>query len=124
MPQAEIQRLRQRSAELEAEVAMLRTAAQAEQQHRAILEGVTPFAIVVVDRAGRVTEWNAGAERIFGWAAVEMLGTPADRFFTPEDRGARHAELEMAQALERGHANDERWHLRHATVRAFAPPAR
>lgn len=112
MPEAEIKRLRRRGAELEAEVARLRTAAEAEQRHRAILESAIEFAIVAMNRDGRVTEWNAGAERIFGWSAAEMRGKPADRFFTPEDRAARRAEFEMQQSLERGHANDERWHLR------------
>lgn len=35
-----------------------------------------PNAIVVVDRDGRVTHWNASAERIFGWTADEVLGEP------------------------------------------------
>ena len=112
MPEAEIKRLRRRGAELEAEIARLRTAAEAEQRHRAMLESAVEFAIIAIDREGRITEWNNGAERIFGWSAAEMLGEPADRFFTPEDRAARRAEFEMQQSLERGHANDERWHLR------------
>ncbi|MEP7099529.1 MAG: PAS domain S-box protein, partial [Burkholderiales bacterium] len=120
MPEAEVKRLLRRNAELERELARLRVAAEAEQRYREILESATPFAIIALDREGRVTEWNAGAERIFGWSAAEMRGTPADRFFTPEDRAARRAEFEMQQAQAHGHANDERWHLRHDGSRFWA----
>ncbi len=62
--------------------------------------------------AGRVTEWNAGAERLFGWSAAEMRGTSADRVLTADDCTVGRAESEMAQAIAQTRANDERWHVR------------
>ena len=48
---------------------------------------VSPDAFVGIDGAGRVTEWNAMAESLFGWSRDEALGRPAvDLIFLPQDR--------------------------------------
>lgn len=39
----------------------------------AIFESL-PVAVVTTDREGRVTSWNAAAERVLGWRANEVLG--------------------------------------------------
>ena len=86
---------------------------QAEQRllHERILDSATDYAIVAADPQGRVTRWNAGAERTLGWSEAEMLGRSIEAFFTPEDRAAGLAATEMRQALACGSAPDERWHL-------------
>ena len=91
-----------------------------ERRQRAIFDSAVDFAIVVMDSDGLVTDWNAGAERIFGWTAGEMHGQPADRFFTPEDRAAGRPEAEMRQARDEGRAADERWHVRKDGSRFWA----
>ncbi len=50
-----------------------------------------PDAIVYADRAGMIRFWNAGAERIFGFAAAEALGASLD-IIIPERLRARHWE--------------------------------
>jgi len=85
------------------------------EQHRLqdrILDGATDHAIIATDRTGIVTRWNEGARRILGWGAGEVVGGPADVFFTPEDREAGMLETEMRLALEQGRATGERWHMR------------
>ena len=91
-----------------------------ERRHRAVFDSAVDFAIVVIDRDGLVTDWNSGAERIFGWTAEEMRGRPADRFFTPEDRAEGRAETEMRLARDEGRATDERWHVRKDGSRFWA----
>jgi GAF domain-containing protein len=60
---------------------------RAEQDRsRQVLDSALDFGIVVLNHGGFVTEWNKGAERIFGWSEAEMLGHRADRFFTPRRR--------------------------------------
>nr|WP_281393321.1 GAF domain-containing protein [Sphingomonas xinjiangensis] len=86
--------------------------AEGETRHRQILDSATDFAIVATNLDGKVTRWNRGAENILGWSEQEMLGEPVDRFFTPEDRAIGRPQHEMQCALEVGHGNDERWHLR------------
>jgi len=46
-----------------------------ERAHRAVLES-SPFAVVASDHRGRLVVWNPAAERLFGWAAGEVLGRP------------------------------------------------
>ncbi|MDP9096214.1 MAG: PAS domain S-box protein, partial [Pseudomonadota bacterium] len=120
----EIERLRRREAELEAEIARLRadvgTAGDARYQYRAIFESAVDFAIIATDQDGRVVEWNTGAERILGWSAPEMRGEPIERIFTPEDRAGGRSGLEMRCAVADGRANDERWHLRKDGSRFWA----
>ena len=95
---------------------------QAEQRllHERILDSATDYAIVAMDPHGRVTRWNAGAERILGWNEAEMLGRAVDAFFTPEDRIGGRPKVERGLALERGCAPDERWHLRKDGSRFWA----
>ncbi len=92
----------------------------AERRHRAIFESGIEFAIIATDRDGRVTDWNAGAERILGWSATAMRGKPAEIFFTPEDRAEGRVATEMRLALETGRADDERWHMRRDGSRFWA----
>jgi len=97
-----------------------RRVAVSEAHYKAIFESATDHGIIVLDRAGEVTDWNAGAESILGWSAGEMVGKPADVFFTPEDRAAGIPEKEMHGALSEGRGVDERWHLRKSGERFWA----
>jgi len=115
-------------AELQAEVRRLRAALdqctalppQDAQRRLAIFDGAIDFAMVVLDPAGVITDWNTGAERLLGWTAAEIRGAPAERFFTPEDNQSGRAALEMRLALRDGRAEDERWHLRRDGTRFWA----
>lgn len=51
----------------------------------------SPDAILVADREGIIRYWNAGAERIFGWAAAEAVGQSLD-LIIPEKQRSRHWE--------------------------------
>ncbi|MBE7200945.1 MAG: PAS domain S-box protein [Parafilimonas terrae] len=95
---------------------------QAEQRllHERILDSAIDYAIIAMDPAGRVTRWNAGAERILGWTEAEMLGRPVANLFTPEDRAGDRPGTEMRLACEFGAGDDERWHLRKDGTRFWA----
>ena len=68
----------------EAEEALRRT----QEQFRLLVEGVTDYAIYMLDEAGAVTNWNSGAQRIKGYDREEVVGTHFSRFYTEEDRAA------------------------------------
>jgi PAS domain S-box-containing protein len=60
----------------------------AERQLHFLVEGVTDYAIYMLDPNGVVVTWNAGAQRIKGYEAGEIIGGHYSRFFTEEDRAA------------------------------------
>jgi PAS domain S-box-containing protein len=60
------------------------------EQFRALIHAA-PMAVVSADLDGKVTAWNPAAERLFGWKASEMIGSPAP--FTPSDREAETSGL-------------------------------
>ncbi|HEX6087752.1 MAG TPA: PAS domain S-box protein [Thermoanaerobaculia bacterium] len=78
---------------------------------RRIVEEAREFSIILLDPEGRITLWNHGAERIFGWTAEEVDGKHVELIFVPDDRalGAPQKELELARTA--GRADDTRWHL-------------
>ena len=118
---SEVDSLRRRIADLEAEVSKLQAAASGDlDRYRAIFDGVVDFAIIATDRGGLIVDWNLGAESVLGWVAAEMRGEAADRFFTLEDRAADRPGIEMRHALETGRSASERWHLRRDGSRFWA----
>ncbi len=83
-----------------------------EERIRVLVEGVQDYAIYMLDPHGKVVSWNAGARRIKGYSADEVIGTNFSRFYSPEDvsRGIPHEELVMAAAS--GRIESERWRVR------------
>jgi PAS domain S-box-containing protein len=82
-----------------------------EEQFRLFVEAVPDYAIFMLDADGRVTTWNAGAERIKGYKASEALGRHFSTFYSPEARNSESQEL-LNLAVKNGHAEDEGWRLR------------
>lgn len=82
------------------------------ERYRQIIEGVHDYAIFTMSLEGTVIGWNAGAQRLMGYSAAEIIGQNAAAIFTPEDRAAGVPAAEMAQAAASGRALDDRWHLR------------
>jgi PAS domain S-box-containing protein len=97
-----------------------RAAPSKEELFELVVESSTDFAIFTMDRNGATTSWNVGAERLFGYTEVEMLGFSADVIFTPEDRAAGAPAKERSEARADGRAADERWHQRKNGCRFWA----
>lgn len=87
-------------------------ARRGEERMRLVAESTRDFAILTMDASGRVTTWNWGAQRIFGWTEVEAIGQPGEMIFTEEDRQRGVPQEEMRKAREEGRAEDDRWHRR------------
>jgi PAS domain S-box-containing protein len=56
-----------------------------EERYRMLLDGIQDYAIFMMDPRGQVVSWNAGAERIKGYKAEEIIGRNFSCFFPPED---------------------------------------
>ncbi|CAA9484983.1 MAG: hypothetical protein AVDCRST_MAG39-272 [uncultured Sphingomonadaceae bacterium] len=105
--------------EITEQVRAQRLMRESEERLRLLIEGATDYVILTTDRERRVTSWSRGAEATFGYAADEIVGSPADVLFTPEDCAAGVPEAEMGQARHEGFAPDVRWHLRKNGSRVF-----
>jgi PAS domain S-box-containing protein len=84
------------------DVTSQRAAQEAQTRLAAIIES-SDDAIVGKDLTGRVTSWNQGAERIFGYAASEMIGQHISRIIPPE---RLQEEPEILERLKRGERVD------------------
>src|SRR5439155_25984712 len=58
---------------------------KSEERFRLLVEGVTDYAIYMLDTEGRVAFWNSGAQRLMGYNPEDILGQPLSRVYTPED---------------------------------------
>jgi PAS domain S-box-containing protein len=92
---------------------------ESERNFRLLVEGVTDYAICMLDRNGNVAQWNTGAERIKGYQAKEIIGTHFSIFYPPEDRTAGLPERALEIAKEK-HFLAEGWRVRKDGSRFFA----
>lgn len=83
-----------------------------EERMRLVADSTHDFAIIILDDHGVITDWNTGAELIFGYTKDEVMGAYYDLIFSPEDRTAGIPENELRAAREHGRGEDERWHVR------------
>ncbi|OLC67242.1 MAG: hypothetical protein AUH79_04495 [Betaproteobacteria bacterium 13_1_40CM_4_64_4] len=93
-------------------------------QFRLLVETVSDYAIYLLDTAGHVMSWNAGAERIKGYAAAEILGRHFSIFYLPEDRAAGDPDQMLVQAAREGRMSAQGWRLRQDGSRFWADGGR
>ncbi|WP_394836471.1 ATP-binding protein [Pendulispora rubella] len=108
--------LQQRARVLEAEIER----AKHSDMFRLLVESVKDYAIFVLDPGGKVQTWNAGAQRIKGYAAHEIVGQHFSRFYPQEDIDAGKCELELEGAARDGRFEDEGWRVRKDGARFWA----
>ncbi|MFL6755852.1 MAG: PAS domain S-box protein [Sphingomicrobium sp.] len=93
---------------------------EAEQRFRILVQGVTDYAIYMLDSDGKVTNWNAGAERIKGYSPDEIIGDHFSRFYTPEDFEAGVPKRALETARSTGRYEAEGWRVRKDGTRFWA----
>ncbi|MGA0599247.1 PAS domain S-box protein [Caulobacter sp. KR2-114] len=93
---------------------------RSEQQLRLLVEGVTDYAIYMIDREGFVTSWNAGAERIKGYSRDEILGRHFSQFYTEDDRREGIPARGLQTAAREGRWETEGWRVRKDGSRFWA----
>ena len=93
---------------------------EAEQRFRILVQGVTDYAIFMLDPEGKVTNWNAGAQRIKGYTPDEIVGEHFSRFYAAEDvdAGVPFKAIETARRVGRYEA--EGWRVRKDGTRFWA----
>src|ERR1700722_2413576 len=91
-----------------------------EGRFRLLVEGVIDYALYMLDPTGLVTNWNAGARRIKGYEASEVVGRHFGMFYLPEDREAGMPARSLNTAREKGRFEAEGWRQRKDGTRFLA----
>ncbi|UGS36902.1 Adaptive-response sensory-kinase SasA [Capillimicrobium parvum] len=85
-----------------------------------LVDSVVDYAIFLLDPAGHVATWNAGAERIKRYRADEIIGRHFSVFYTEDDRARRYPQYELEVATREGRFEDEGWRVRADGTRFWA----
>lgn len=84
---------------------------ESEERFRLLVQSVKDYAIFMLDPAGYVMTWNAGAERINGYTANEIIGQHFSVFYPAEEKATKPP-AELAIAIETGVYEEEGWRIR------------
>jgi rsbT co-antagonist protein RsbR len=88
--------------------------------YQQMIESITDYGVIRLDGAGIVRSWHVGAERIFGYAAGEIVGQSALAFYSAEEVTAGRMRVELNTAAERGRYEAEAWRVRKGGERFWA----
>jgi PAS domain S-box-containing protein len=91
-----------------------------EARYKLLVHALTDYAVFMLDANGYVASWNAGAERIKGYRAEEILGRHFSRFYTEEDRASGLPARALATAADEGRFELEGWRVRKDGTRFWA----
>jgi PAS domain S-box-containing protein len=87
---------------------------------RLLVSNVQDHSIYIIGADGRIATWNAGACRMKGYTAQDIIGQPYERFFTAEDRLAGKPQRLLREAQRRGFIHDQGWRVRKDGTRFWA----
>jgi len=85
---------------------------ESERNFRLLVEGVTDYALYMLDPSGIITSWNIGGQRIKGYSPDEILGQHFSRFYTETDRANGKPLRALTIAREQGRYEEEGWRVR------------
>nr|WP_246215914.1 PAS domain-containing sensor histidine kinase [Microvirga makkahensis] len=93
---------------------------ESEERFRLLVQGVTDYAIYMLDPEGHVSNWNPGAQRIKGYTEDEIRGQHFSRFYTEEDRATNLPYRALETAKREGKFEAEGWRVRKDGTRFWA----
>lgn len=93
---------------------------RSQEQFRLLVQGVTDYAIYMLDPEGRVVSWNSGAHRIKGYTPEEIKGQHFSRFYTEEDKARNLPTHALQTANQEGRFEHEGWRVRKDGSRFWA----
>lgn len=91
-----------------------------EERFRMLVEAVQDYAIFMLDTEGHIVSWNAGAQKIKGYRAEEIIGRHFSVFYPPEVAQAKWPEEELRRAVAVGRYEEEGWRVRKDGSRFWA----
>ncbi len=93
---------------------------RSEERFRMLVTAVRDYAIYMLDPDGNVASWNAGAQRIKGYSADEIIGQNFRVFYPEEEQEVGHPEHNLELALRDGAFSEEGWRVRRDGTRFWA----
>ncbi|RKH64475.1 sensor histidine kinase [Corallococcus llansteffanensis] len=93
---------------------------QSDERFRLLVEHIQDYAIYMLDVDGKVSTWNAGAERIKNYRAEEVIGQYFGRFYPPEDVANGKPQRALEIAAREGRFEEEAWRIRKDGTRFWA----
>jgi PAS domain S-box-containing protein len=97
-----------------------RTLRDSEERFRLLIQGVREYAIFQLDPAGHVVSWNAGAERMKGYRAEEIIGKHFSVLYLREDVMSGKPAANLKEAAQQGQTEVEGWRVRKDGSRFWA----
>lgn len=85
---------------------------RSEERYHQMVQEVEDYAIILLDRAGNIQDWNKGAEKVKGYTKEEIQGKNFRIFYAAEDRERKLPDQLLQEAAQKGKANHEGWRLR------------
>jgi PAS domain S-box-containing protein len=89
-------------------------------EYRRLVTSVRDYAIFMLDPAGHILSWNAGARRLKGYEPEEIIGRHFSVFYSAEDRARNHPSYELEVAVREGRYEEEGWRIRKDGTRFWA----
>ena len=91
--------------------------------YRLLVESIDEYAIFAFDPKGYVLTWNAGAQRLKGYEAAEIVGSHVSVFYSEAERAAGLPERHLEIAERHGRFEGEGWRIRKDGSRFWAAVA-
>jgi len=93
---------------------------ESEWRFRTVIQGITDYAIFMLDRDGCIANWNVGAQRIHQYSAAEIVGRHFSRFYSEEEQQAGEPARALQVAAYEGKYAVEGWRVRRDESRFWA----
>ena len=93
---------------------------KSQEEFRLLVQGVTDYAIYLLDKEGKVANWNLGAQRIKGYLPGEIVGSHFSRFYTDEDKATGEPQKALDTVRKTGRFEKEGWRVRKDGSRFWA----
>lgn len=90
------------------------------QETQNILNSIKDYAVIMTDITGKITDWNDGAQKIFGYKREEVLGLKTSFIFSDDDQKQDVPLQRMAVAANEGKAEEKRWLVKKNGEKFFA----
>jgi PAS domain S-box-containing protein len=85
---------------------------ESEDRFQLFVDSVVDYGIFMLDLEGRVATWNAGARRLNGYEAAEIIGQPFSIFYPLDEVAGGKCEQELETARRDGRFEEEAWRIR------------